>query len=130
MFKKLFNWLYVILWMSVIFYFSNQPDLKSNLPTFWDLVFRKIAHASEYFVLAYLFFRALKEHGLQFYYVIFLSFIGALSYAVSDEFHQTFIHGRSGNIIDISIDGIGIIIFVILIVLNKEKYYHENSYNK
>ncbi len=57
--RQFLNWLAVILWLGVIYYFSSQPELKSQLEPFIDLICRKIAHMAEFFVLAYLFFRAL-----------------------------------------------------------------------
>ena len=35
--------------------------------------------------------------------------------AVADEYHQLFVDGRSGSILDVAIDGIGIIVVLIII---------------
>ena len=71
--KILLNWLAVLIWLAVIYYFSAQSDLKSELEPFWDMFFRKIAHISEFFVLAYLFFRALSGYKLNYKNLLLVS---------------------------------------------------------
>ena len=120
--KKIFlNWLAVILWLGVIYYFSSQPDLKSELAPAWDLVFRKIAHLAEFFVLAYFFFRAYRSLNLSIGRSLFLAFVFSLVYAFFDEWHQSLVVGRSSSLIDVGIGSLGILIFVILSLLNKQK---------
>ena len=48
----------------------------------------------------------LKEFGLT-KRSIFISIIVVLLYACSDEIHQTFVAGRSGEVLDVLIDTIG-----------------------
>ncbi len=45
------------------------------------------------------------------------SFFLALSWAAIDEFHQSFVFGREGKIIDIGIDGIGILLFLSILLV-------------
>ena len=118
--KIVFNWIAVILWLGVIYYFSSQPDLKSELAPFWDFIFRKIAHMAEYFVLAYLFFRTWQSYGLATKKSLFLSFSLALVYAIFDEFHQSFVAGRTASPKDVLIDSLGIIGFVVLRLFEKK----------
>ena len=76
-----------LLLMALIFFLSAQPDLNSGLGG-WDLVLRKGAHMTEYGLLWFLWTRVfgpLPAAGI------------ALAYAATDEFHQTFVHGRSGT---------------------------------
>ena len=42
----------------------------------------------------------------------------ATAYAVSDEFHQTFVAGRSGSPIDVAIDLAGILVALALLARN------------
>lgn len=122
MFKKFLNWLYVILWLGVIFYFSSQPELKSELEPFWDFVFRKIAHISEFFVLTYLLFNALKQHQFSFSKILIFSASLSVIYAIFDEYHQLFVFGRTGTPGDVLIDTLGIIIAIILLRLYNKNY--------
>jgi len=93
--------------MAVIYALSNQPDLHSELELFWDLVFRKIAHMAEYFVLTYLLFKAVSSDTISNKSAINMSFSVAFLYAVTDEWHQTFIGGRTGSWVDVGIDTLG-----------------------
>jgi len=119
--KIVLSWAAVILWMIVIYYFSNQPDLKSSLPTIWDTVFRKIAHMAEFFVLAYLVFRAVIINKISLHKAVVISLIVAVSYAFFDEWHQTWVIGRTGSIIDVGIDTVGVIVFYGLAKFNKHE---------
>ncbi|MEA2064740.1 MAG: VanZ family protein [Patescibacteria group bacterium] len=111
--KKLVHWLAIIAWAGIIFYFSHQPDLKSSLPDFWDFIFRKIAHICEYAVLAFILIRTFIHHKMTGKNSAILAAITAVSYAIGDEYHQTFIIGRSGCIRDVLIDSIGIFFITI-----------------
>jgi VanZ family protein len=81
------------------------PDLGTGLGG-WDLVLRKLAHATEYAVLGALLVRATGRTGLAIA-------LGTL-YAVSDEIHQTFVPGRMGSPVDVAIDAIGVACGVVL----------------
>jgi VanZ family protein len=87
--------------MGLIFFLSAQPDLNSGLGTL-DLIGRKLIHMTEYGLLWWLWLRALgfARPGL--------AAVIALAYAATDEFHQTFVHGRSGSPEDWAIDGAGV----------------------
>ncbi len=107
-------WFPVIIWAGLIFCLSSIPNLKTRFE--YDFILRKIAHAIEYFILTFLLYRAFRGSFnigiLQFFvYPATLSFF----YAVSDEFHQSFVSGRSASIRDVLIDTIGILGFYIVI---------------
>lgn len=112
-----------LIWMGLIFLLSSVPDLKSELPSQWDFVFRKAAHMFEYFILALLLWYPLHFTRLfkstQFLLIVIVTFL----YAVSDEFHQQFVQGRVGSTKDVGIDMIGLIAFALvwLYVLRKQK---------
>ena len=108
------NWLAVLLWLGVIYYFSSQPNLKSELEPIWDLIFRKIAHLAEFFVLAYLLYRSLSSNGLKGKNLLLISFFLSLTFAVFDEWHQSQVAGRSASPVDVLVDSVGILFFVIM----------------
>jgi len=112
--KFLKYWLPVVIWAGFIFYLSSIPNLRSGLEP--DFFLRKLAHIIEYAILVFLSFRAL-YNGQQFSLKksLVLAFIFSFLYAISDEFHQTFIINRDGNIKDILVDSMGIIFAVFLI---------------
>lgn len=91
--------------MAVIFALSAQPDLGTGLGTA-DLVLRKLGHMVEYGLLWLLWWRALgyRPAGT----AAALAAIITLAYAASDEWHQTFVEGRSGSPVDWAIDAAGV----------------------
>ncbi|MEX2197059.1 MAG: VanZ family protein [Thermoleophilaceae bacterium] len=103
--RRLDPWAPPLLLMAVIFYFSAQPDLSSGLGTI-DLIGRKIIHAAEYALLTFLWWRALAQL-LSKRPAILAALAIAVAYGASDEFHQTFVSGRSGSPIDVAIDTFG-----------------------
>ena len=86
---------------------------------------RKSAHFTLYFLLGLLVISFLKEFGLSRKSII-ISIIVVLLYAVSDEIHQTFIPGRSGEVFDVLIDTIGGSLSTVLYYLiYKRRIKHE-----
>jgi VanZ family protein len=96
--SRLDPWAPPLALMALIFFLSAQPDLNSGLGTI-DLIGRKIVHASEYGLLTFLWWRAVKS--------VPLAFTMAVAYAVTDEFHQHFVHGRHASPVDVGIDAAG-----------------------
>ena len=76
---------------------------------------RKVAHATEYFILVILIIMTLKSMGIDSKKVFSMSLLLCFLYACGDEFHQSFISGRtaqfSDSLIDLSGGLIGCIIF-------------------
>jgi VanZ family protein len=122
------NWALVILWMILIFSFSTEPfssekstpflaalladllphGLARHMETIVYLI-RKLSHWSEYFILGILLMRALKaqiprQPALR---RMLWSILLATLYAVTDEYHQTLVPGRSANLLDVVIDSFG-----------------------
>ena len=105
--KFLIYWLPVILWAGGIFYLSGVPNLNSGLPVFWDVFWRKLAHATEFGVLNLLLFRALFGYGVSFKKALWWSLILTILYAISDELHQYFVPLRQARWQDIGQDSLG-----------------------
>ena len=100
--------------MAVIFFFSAQPDLGTGLGV-WDTVLRKAAHMAEYGLLWFLWHRALETRTPWPAVAI------TLAYAVSDEYHQSFVEGRHGTPVDVLIDAAGVAIAVALYTRRKAR---------
>ena len=98
-------WLPPLALMGLIFFFSAQPDLNSGLGTL-DTIGRKIIHFAQYALLAYLWWRALSEHTTASRAAL-AAFLVTVLYAVTDEYHQTFVDGRHGSPLDVLIDSAG-----------------------
>ena len=94
---RLSAWGPVVAWCGLIFWFSSLPDLKT--PRSYDYPLRKAAHLFEYGVLALLLRRAGLSRAA--------SFVLSVLYAVTDEWHQSFVPGRHGAVSDVLVDAAG-----------------------
>lgn len=124
-------WLPVLLWLALIWSFSSEmgssrrtsrfigPILRWLHPQISDaaigkvqLVIRKGAHVTEYAVLVLLIWRALRRpvkgdsHPWN-WRVAAAAFAIALACAVGDEWRQSFVRDRQGQISDVAIDSAG-----------------------
>ena len=69
----------------------------------WMFPTRKAAHYFVYFVLAFLIMNTLFIMGVKRHTLIITGII-CIFYAMSDEYHQTFVSGRTGQISDVLLD--------------------------
>ena len=75
-----------------------------------DLLVRKTAHLSEYFIFAILLAHLFKKRsGLSTRSQIIWATALGITYAISDEFHQSFIASRTASAGDVVIDAIGFV---------------------
>lgn len=151
----------MVLWMSLIFFYSSRPaDVSARdsgrigiwlgstfVPGFqeWpqekqedfaekvDHPVRKTAHATEYAILGILAagvcmqsargsssrMQGVKEEKAEKHLVreLLLPWVIASAYAATDEFHQLFVPGRSGQISDVMLDSAGALAGVAVFVL-------------
>ena len=68
---------------------------------------RKVAHASEYFIFTILILIALKNNDVKGTKKFIIALIICFIYACTDEYHQTFVNGRTGQFSDTLIDTLG-----------------------
>ncbi|MEM6767631.1 MAG: VanZ family protein [Bacteroidota bacterium] len=121
--KNYFQWLPLLIWMSIIFFLSHQPAEESKALSDWmvyllnifqlevetlerwniPFLIRKLAHFTVYgimFLFAYVACMGAATRRRQ----VTTAFMITLLYAISDEFHQTFIPGRVGHYSDVLVD--------------------------
>ena len=136
--KKFASWIFFLLWLILIFFFSNQNGQNSseisnhflnllvncfpNVPQdILSFIIRKFAHFMEYLVLGVLLLHLLKQYGkLERKYIVF-SILFCIFYAFTDEFHQFFIAERVGSIFDILIDSCGSIFGIVFYIFQKKQ---------
>ncbi len=98
------------LWESFIFYLSAQPVLPSPDSFLWDFAFKKLSHMFVYFILFWLIYKSIQfdiKHPLK---LTILAFCVAFVLAISDEFHQSFVPGRTPTTKDVLFDTLGMAI--------------------
>jgi VanZ family protein len=97
--------------MAGIFYFSAQSYDGAEL-AWWEVFARKLGHFTGYLVLALAWAWALEALvDRPRLWAAAISF----AYACSDEYHQTFVDGRTGKVLDVGIDTLGIAAALLLV---------------
>lgn len=76
---------------------------------------RKLAHMTEYFLLAVSISFPLYVYGVRGVWLILLAGGFCVSFAALDEYHQSFVAGRGPSARDVGIDSIGVTVGVILV---------------
>jgi VanZ family protein len=111
------RWLAVALWMALIFAFSAQSRLPSAPQPWLDFLFKKSAHFAVFGALAGLLWRAFEWRSRAWIWAWLLTVI----YAISDEWHQSFVAGRHPQATDVLIDACGAAtaLLVVWIVLRR-----------
>ena len=109
----IFTYLPVVLCAGVIFVSSSIPSEAFPKVEFWG--WAKLVHVAYYFVLALLTNRALlhqRTFPLLSRHPLLFSFLFALLYGATDEFHQQFTPGRHAQLLDVLIDGFGALLSI------------------
>ncbi len=142
--KKNIWTLAVLLWMCLIFWFSAKPadesaDMSQSVGHLagelfvrdfqeWkpqeqdafaeriDHFVRKSAHAAEYVVLGFLLGGMYASWGLRGKKHFFVTAGSGILYAATDEFHQLFVPGRSGQLSDVLLDSCGVLAGTVLYI--------------
>lgn len=142
--KAFKHWLPVVLWMGFIFAMSSdlgssthssriiepivrwiKPDTTPEQFEFVHFILRKLGHLTEYAVLALLVFRALKHTLAQpldklSWQTVGIALLITASYAATDEWHQSFVPGRTAAIGDVLIDSSGGLLSLLIVLF----WYH------
>ena len=104
---QIWKWIPALLTMAAIFWFSSQPA--DELPVFsWaDIIIKKSGHMIGYALLAFWYWYGLGMDQNKRW----LAWHLAIVYALTDEFHQTFVSGRNASLWDVVIfDNLGALI--------------------
>ncbi len=116
---KFKRWLPLLAWMALIFYLSGRTENEIPSFGFWDLLAKKGAHFLAYSFLSLLAWRGamgekrpLPPHKTK---PFLTAFVITLLYAISDEFHQSFIPTRHGQPLDVLIDTVGGLTMLLLL---------------
>ena len=155
--KRIIFAILIIINCSVIFYFSNQvadnSDVQSSrlvefvskiIPAIRDMnepdktilkeeiltpIIRKTAHYSIYTILGIFTYNFIATYETTTRKKIIYALLFCTCYAATDEFHQLFVQGRSGELRDILIDSIGALTGI-LIVMGIKRIEREKKKNE
>ena len=103
----LWRWLPALAMMALIFTASSFT--KKELPNFgaWDLLAKKGGHGLGYALLGAAYLRGLAYGRRPGWRLAVAALAGAGLYALTDEFHQRFVSGRTPSAVDVLIDACG-----------------------
>jgi VanZ family protein len=97
-----------VTWALLIFIASSIPE--SKLPKVTRMVDDKIVHATIYFVLGLLVYRALEPRNPTHTFSwkrLLISIAVVIVYGITDEYHQGFVPGRTEDVLDATADTVG-----------------------
>ncbi|WP_026528363.1 VanZ family protein [Butyrivibrio sp. VCD2006] len=89
-------------------------DHISDLSEKYQFYIRKLAHFSEYCLLAITVAFPLYVYGLRGFPLVIIAGMICVGYACLDEYHQSFIAGRSPQKRDVAIDSCGVLVGIII----------------
>lgn len=118
--RILFSWVAVVVWAMFIFLFSAQHSLGTGWGI-WDFILRKTAHMGEFAILFVLVCRAVRMRGVASRTSLVSGATITLAYAASDEYHQSFVPGRTASVRDVLFDLAGILIAFAAVVIIKKR---------
>ena len=107
--------------------FPIAPEAEEDALFLCDKIIRKAAHFTEFMLLSICTFMLARSYRLRLKMSSRIAGTYGLLYAITDEIHQRFIPGRSGEVLDVLIDfggvltGIAISCFVILLYRKKKR---------
>lgn len=100
-------WIPPILWGLFIFSFSSVTTPRVSDVHWQDFVVKKLAHLIEYGMFAILIFRGLRGENVESRRAFTYTFLACLTYAITDEYHQSMTPGREPTLRDVGIDAVG-----------------------
>lgn len=104
--SKMARIILLVFWCALIFFLSHQPILPSLDDGWQDFFFKKAAHFTVYFILYILARQAFDGKTAP---RPMEAFVFGLLYAISDEYHQSFVPGRTPMVRDVVIDTAGLV---------------------
>ncbi len=105
----------------------NKNEKAKVLDKIEDVI-RKIAHFSIYALVGFLLMSLFSTYNINEKNKIISTVITGAIYAISDEIHQSFVSGRSGQVSDVFLDTLGVTVgglFILLIIKTVKKFRKE-----
>lgn len=141
--KFLRYWLHVVAWAALISLFSTDtfhggwsqgivrsvllfllPDLNQETVELVHIVVRKLTHMTEYCIFTLLLYRGFRQdapNGRHWRWALPALSV-AMGFAGLDEFHQSFTSKRTGSVVDVGFDAVGVLIAVLVASWSDRRY--------
>lgn len=103
--KRLLAWLPAVVWAGFIFFVSAQPKETFDRFGLTGLLLSTLGHLVSYALL--MFFLVVALHygsNLPSKYIFVTAFILLALYGLTDEYHQSFVPGRTATVVDWLVD--------------------------
>ncbi|HEY4689685.1 MAG TPA: VanZ family protein [Anaerolineae bacterium] len=108
---RLGSWMAVLGWMGFIFFLSAQPSFPDlGLSDRVQEALRVVAHFTLYVVLSLLTSRAVTDDSQRAFARFLIVIAICAVYALSDEWHQSFVPNRKADVFDWAVDMIGALV--------------------
>lgn len=119
----------VILGITNLFHKDLSNKEKEKIIDMFFVPIRKMAHFGIYLVLGISLISFLREFSIPIFKLLLLSIFLAFLYACSDEIHQLFVPGRSGQFSDVLLDTLGasVGIFIYYLLFRKRLNYEQEE---
>ncbi|MCQ8104877.1 VanZ family protein [Methylomonas sp. SURF-2] len=111
---KFFDWLALPAYCGLIYWLSNQQSLP--VPPLFEFQ-DKVMHFGAYFVMGIFSWRCFRHLGLSGRRLALVGFLFCSAYGISDEWHQSFVPGRSSSGWDWLADSLGAAVAVLALAL-------------
>jgi vanZ family protein len=97
-----------------------SEEIKIKMVEHGNPIIRKLAHFSIYALVGVWIMAFMSTFDIRLYKKWIISMLVGVLYAASDEFHQSFVPGRSPSIVDVGIDSLGVLtgILAVLIIIS------------
>jgi len=109
--------------------FDVPQEQEAELFDFCHKAVRKTAHFTEYACLVVSVYLLLSCYSLKKIFSPLISLLYCLVYAITDEVHQLFVDGRSGQVADVCIDFLGAVAGVLIVLCVKYLILHRKQKN-
>lgn len=110
---------------------ADAAEIDGESHSSMAFLIRKIAHFTLYFILGLFSSATILSFSTKHHRPLFASWLTAWSfcifYAATDEFHQLFVPGRTGRLLDIGIDSFGALLSSLLLLFFVQRSIHRNQ---
>ena len=119
------NYLPPLILMGLIFISSSIPmDKNADVPEFiisLDPTLQNLLHIPVFGLLAFLWLKSFTKHSILTSTKVIITLIVTILFGCLEEFHQTFVSGRYGSLVDILLNLVGIFMGILFFLFYRSR---------